>query len=270
MVTTQSILKKYYRVVFIVLLIVVISYLNLDYFCTFKISADNQVYTTGEAVIINCTISNPLPVPVYYRGHRIINTDMSYQNGSTISRTYIEDSDIWAQRAAKEARAASGAVVDRGFLMPTEEKVVKTVIYTPLYGGDTIVDVEYSGVSRFYSSNMNLCIEKYNPRVISVNSTGISLFVDSSNDLDNQTILIKTRNYNLYPVNLPVFYELEIHHGSLDNETKTMVHIDWIISSWTIPANSSITLYDTNIDASEIRKPIYFTLYRKTLRYPPD
>jgi hypothetical protein len=105
---------------------------------------------------------------------------------------------------------------------------------------------------------------------VSVNSTGISLFLDTSDDPDNPTILIKARNANPYPVSLPVFYELEIHYGSPDSDSLTVVMIDWAISSWAIPENSTITLYDTNAYASEKRTPIYYTLYGKTLRYPPD
>ena len=107
------------------------------------------------------------------------------------------------------------------------------------------------------------------PTGVSIPS-GVSLFVDSSTDVNNPTIIINAHNDNLYPVSLPVFYDLAIHHGSLDNETKTIVHIDWMISSWAIPENSTITLYDTNVKASETGTPIYFTLYDKTLIYSPD
>lgn len=106
------------------------------------------------------------------------------------------------------------------------------------------------------------------PTGVSIPS-GVSLFLDSSTDVNNPTIMINARNDNPYPVNLPVFYEL-IHYDSLNNRTRSIVHIPWMISSWAIPENSTITLYDTNVKASETGTPVYFTLYDKTLRYPSD
>jgi hypothetical protein len=253
---------------FILVLVTAFSYWNLDYLCTFNISTDKQSYNAGEVVEINCIINNPLPIPVYYRGHRVIDVEMSYRNGVKIQRSDLPIAEARAQRAAEEARAAAGGVVHRGFLRQNSGKIVKTVIYTPPVEGEGVVNVEYSGVSRSFSSSTSIIIEEYSPREVSINSTGITLFLEGSGDVDRPTILIRVRNDNPYPVRFPVFDELTKNYGSPDSVIKITIYLSGFPSFFEVPSFSTITIYDTDSQASD-NTPIYFKLYGLTLRYPP-
>jgi hypothetical protein len=268
--TSMGLLWRKYGAAFIVFLIMGFGYLNLDNYCSLDVTSDKASYNAGEVVELNCTITNPLPVPVYYRGYRMITTEMSYQNGSNVQRTQLTISHAWAQEAAEEARAASGEIVDSGFIMPYGEKVVKTVLYTPMREGEVKVAVIYNGFSKSISREQQLTIDKYNPREATVNSTGITLFLEKSEDADNPTILIRVRNDNPYPVIIPIFSEMETRHGSMDTKMVYSAQIFWGVSHWTIPAYSTKTVLNTNAYASDTRTPIYFTVYGHTLRYPPE
>ena len=257
-----------YAVVF-ALFLVGFGYLNLDSFCEFDVLLDKASYNAGEVVELNCTITNPLPIPVYYRGHGYISIEASYLNGSKVPRTQLTISEAAAQAAAEEARAAAGEFVGNGFIMPYGEKTVKTVRYTPTYEGEITVNVEYSGF-KSESRELNQTIGKYSPVGVSVNSTGIALYLEDSDDAQNPTILIRVRNDNPYPVRFPVFYELTKNYGTPDSDMKTVVFIEWVIHSFEIPAFSTLTIFDTNSFASPNRTTIYFTLYGITLRYPPE
>jgi len=259
---------KSYAVVF-ALFLIGFGYLNLDYYCGFDVSLDKESYNAGEVVELNCTITNPLPIPVYYRGHGYISTEARYLDGTKVPRTQLTISEAAAQAAAEEARAASGEYINMGFIMPFGEKTVKTVRYTPTYEGEIKVDVEYNGF-KSESRELNQTIGKYSPVGVSVNSTGITLYLEDSDDAENPTILIRVRNDNPYPVRFPVFYQLTKNYGTSDSDMKTVVFIEWVVPSFEIPAYSTQTIFDTNSFASPNRTTIYFTLYGKTLRYPPE
>ena len=109
----------------------------------------------------------------------------------------------------------------------------------------------------------------FDPVWVGVNSEGISLFLEPSEG-DNPTILIKVRNDNSYPVRIKPFSELEIAKDSPDSELKRSAQVDYFTPFWDIPAYSTKTIYNTDAYASPNRSPIYFTLYGKTLRYPPE
>ena len=262
-----KLLWRRYSAVLAVLLVVGFGYLNLDYYCSFDVSLDKTSYNAGEVVELNCTITNPLPIPVYYRGHGYISTEASYLNGAKVPRTQLTISEAAAQAAAEQARAASGEFVNKGFIMPYGEKTVKTVRYTPTYEGEITVDVEYNGF-KSESRELNQTIEEYSPIGATVDSTGITLYLENSDDTENPTILIRVRNDNPYPVRFPVFSVLTTNYGTPNSEMKTVVFIEWVVLSFEIPAYSSLTIYDTDSFASPNRTPIYFTLYGKTLKYP--
>ena len=264
------ILSQKYGKTLIVLTIIAIGYANLDYYCTFNVSTNRLSYNAGEIIELNCTITNPLPVPVYYRGHGMIYIEASYQNGTKIQRTQLTISEAAAQAAAEEARAASGEYINMGFIMPKGEKTVKTVRYTPMHEGEAMLDVEYNGFSKSLSQNLSQTIGKYSPVEVTVNSTGITLYLEKSADSDNPTILIKLRNDNPYPIRIKPFSHIEIANDSLDSGLKRVAAVDFFVPFWDIPAFSSRTIYNTDAYASPDRSLIYFTLYGQTLRYPPE
>ncbi len=263
-------LWKRYGKVALVLLVVAIGYANLDHYCEFQIKTDQSSYGAGEAVEINCTVKNPLPVPIYYRGHSAIVTEMRYIDGSKVQRAHLTIREATAEAAAEAARAASGAIIENGFIAPYGEKVVKTAIYVPKYEGEVIVNAELRSIAKVSTSYLGISITDYEPIWVTVNSTGITLLLEPSEDPDNPTILIRVRNDNPYPVRIPVFSEMEKQYGSLESELKYSVQIFWGIPYWDIPAYSTKTLLNTDAYASDTRTPIYYTLYGQTLRYPPE
>jgi len=261
--------KKYGKVA-IPLLVIAIGYANLDHYCEFQIKTDQSSYGAGEAVEINCTVKNPLPVPIYYRGHSAIVTEMRYIDGSKVQRAHLTIREATAEAASEAARAASGAIIENGFIAPYREKVVKTVIYVPKYEGEVIVNAELWSIAKVSTSHLGISITEYEPIWVTVNSTGVTLLLEPSEDPDNPTILIRVKNDNPYPVRIPTFSPLEIKHGSLDSEIYYMIFINWVYPHWDIPAYSTKTIYNTDAYASDTRTPIYYTLYGQTLRYPPE
>lgn len=264
------ILWRKYGKTLIVLTIIAIGYANLDYYCSFDVSLDNANYNVGEVIELNCTVTNPLPVPVYYRGHGWINIDTSYLNGTKVQRTQLTISEAAAQAAAEEAQAASGEYINKGFIMPNGVKTIKTVRYTPMHEGEIIIYIEYSGFSKSRSLNLSHTIGEYSPVEVTVNSPGITLYLEKSTDSVNPTILIKLGNDNPYPVKIKPFSHIEIVNDSPDSELRREAMVDFFVPFWDIPAYSSRTIYNTEAYASDTRTPIYFTLYGKTVGYPPD
>lgn len=260
--------KKYGKVA-IALLVIAIGYANLDHYCSFQIKADQSSYGAGEAVEINCTVINPLPVPIYYRGHSAIVTEMRYIDGSKVQRAQLTISEATAEAAAEAARAASGAIVDNGFIAPYGEKVVKTVIYVPKYEGEVLITAELTSFTKVSAVNMSIVITEYDPRLVNVNSTGITLFTGPSQD-QYPNIVIQIRNDNPYPVRIPVFSDITRWTGLPDSDTKTITYISWTNQHWDIPPYSTKTIWDTGTSAKTIPKPTYFRLYGKTLAYPPS
>ena len=101
-----AILLRKYGLVVVLLLVIGFGYINLDYYFTFKASTDKTSYSVGEIVEVNCSIVNPLPLPVYYRGYSRITTEMRYLNGSKVNRTDLPLMEASAADAAEAARAA--------------------------------------------------------------------------------------------------------------------------------------------------------------------
>ena len=259
--------KKYGKVA-IALLVIAIGYANLDHYCSFHITTGQPSYAAGEAVEVQCIVSNPLPLPIYYRGHTAIDIETSYQNGSKVQKVYLNYTEAAAEAANEASRAASGEPWGEGFISPNEEKIVKTVRYTPMHEGEVMITAELTSFTKVSAVNMSIEITEYDPILVNVNSTGITLFAGPSQD-QYPTIVIQIRNDNPYPVRIPVFSSLTRWVGSPDSDMKTVTFISWVNRYWDIPPYSTKTIWDTGTSAKTTRKPIYFRLYGKTLVYPP-
>ena len=255
--------KKYGKVA-IALLVVVIGYANLDHYCSFHIMTGQPSYAAGEAVEVQCIVSNPLPLPIYYRGHTAMDIETSYQNGSKVQRVYLN----YTEAAVEASRAASGGSWGEGFISPNGDKIVKTVRYTPMREGEVLITAELTSFTKVSAVNMSIVITEYDPRLVNVNSTGITLFAGPSQD-QYPNIVIQIRNDNPYPVRIPVFSDITRWTGLPDSDTKTVTYISWTNQHWDIPPYSTKTIWDTGTSAKTIPRPTYFRLYGKTLVYPP-
>jgi hypothetical protein len=225
-------------------------------------------YAVGEAVEVQCIVSNPLPIPIYYRGHTAADIEMSYQNGSKVQRVYLNYTENAAEAAVEASRAASGGSWGEGFIGPNGDKTVKTVRYTPMREGEALITAELTSFTKESAANMSIEITEYDPILVNVNSTGITLFAGPSQD-QHPNIVIQIRNDNSYSVRMPVFGSIVRWVGSPDSDTITVTHISWVNQHWDIPPYSTKTIWDTETSAKTTRTPIYFRLYGKTLVYPP-
>jgi hypothetical protein len=261
-------LWKRYGKVALVLLVVAIGYANLDHYCSFHITTGQPSYAAGEAVEVQCIVSNQLPLPIYYRGHTAMDIETSYQNGSKEQRVYLNYTEAAAEAAVEASRAASGGSWGEGFISPNGDKIVKTVRYTPMHEGEVLITAELTSFTKVSASNTSIKITEYNPLLVNVNSTGVTLFAGPSQD-QYPNIVIQIRNDNPYPVHIPVFSSITRWTGSPESNTKTVIFIEWVNQYWDIPSYSTKTIWDTGTSAKTIPKPTYFRLYGKTLVYPP-
>jgi hypothetical protein len=260
--------KKYGKAA-IVLLVVVIGYANLDHYCSLRITTGQSSYSAGEAVEVQCIVSNPLPLPIYYRGHTALDIEMSYRNGSNVQRVYLSYSENAAEAAAEASRAETGRPWGDGFIGPNGDKIVRTVRYTPMREGEALITAKLAGFTKLSESNMSIEITEYDPILVSVNSTGITLFAGPSQS-QYPNIVIQISNDNPYPVRIPVFGSIGRWTGSPDSDIKTVTNINWVYQHWDIPPYSTRTIWDTGASAKATRTPAYFRLYGKTLVYPPS
>lgn len=260
-----AILLKRYGLVVVLLFVIGFGYINLDHYCTFNVSPDKPSYGAGEIIEINCTINNPLPIPVYYRGHTSIEIKAEYSNGSNVRRFYFSGYEIAAENAAEAARIASGEVYGRGFIAPHSEKIVKTTRYLPEHTDMIQVMAECTDITGTDSANLSLEITEYKPVWIDVNSSSISLFLDET---EEKRIAVIVNNSNPYPVRIPVCSPVITHFGSPDSELKLVEYIDWMSAHWDIPAYSTKQIHQTMSHAT-VDTPVYITIYGITLRYPP-
>ncbi|MFH0850809.1 MAG: hypothetical protein V1924_07720 [Candidatus Bathyarchaeota archaeon] len=259
--------KKYGKVA-IALLVIAIGYANLDHYCSFHITTGQPSYAAGEAVEVQCIVSNPLPLPIYYRGHTAIDIETSYQNGSKVQKVYLNYTEAAAEAATEASRAATGEPWGEGFISPNGDKIVKTVRYTPMREGEVLITAELTSFTKVSAVNKSIVITEYDPILVNVNSTGITLFAEPSQD-QYPNIVIQIRNDNSYPIRIPVFSYITRWTGTPDSDTKTVTYISWTNQHWDIPPYSTKTIWDTGISAKTIPRPTYFRLYGKTLVYPP-
>ncbi|MCW4012898.1 MAG: hypothetical protein NWF07_07890 [Candidatus Bathyarchaeota archaeon] len=261
------ILLRKYGLVIVLLLVVGFGYINLDNYCVFNVSSDKPSYSVGEVIEINCTINNPLPIPVYYRGHTLIEVTAEYNNGSSVQRFYFSIKEIAAEDAAEAARIASGEVYGRGFIASHGEKRVRTTRYLPKYIGMIQVMAECTDITGMDSANLSLEITEYQPVWVDVNSSGISLFLDEN---EENRIIVLVNNSNAYPVRIPVYSPVITHFGSPDSELRLVEYIDWVNPYWDILAYSAKQIHRTMSHTGTVDTPVYVTIYGITLRYPPQ
>ena len=261
-------LWKRYGKASLVLLVVAIGYANLDHYCSFHITTSKPSYAAGEAVEVQCIVSNPLPVPIYYRGHTAIDIETSYRNGSTVQRVYLNYTENAAEAAVEASRVATGESWGEGFISAKGDKTVKTVRYTPVHEGEVLISAELTSFTKVSAVNMSIEITEYDPLLVNINSTGVTLFAGPSQDR-YPNIVIQISNDNPYPVRIPVFSSITRWTESPDSDMKTVTLINWVNRYWDIPAYSTIIIWDTGASAKTTRTSIYFRLYGKTLVYPP-
>jgi len=260
-----AILLRKYGLVVVLLLVIGFGYINLDHYCTFNVSSDKPSYGVGEVIEINCTINNPLPIPVYYRGHTVIEVTSEYSNGSSVRRFYFSGYEIAAENAAEAARIASGKAPGRGFIAPYGEKIVRTVRYLPEYTGMIQVVAECTDITGTEIANLSLEITEYKPVWVNVNSSGVTFFLDEN---EEKRIAVIVNNNNPYPVRIPTSSPITTHFGTPDSELKLVEYIDWMSPHWEIPAYSTKQIHQTMSHATD-DTPVYITINGITLRYPP-
>lgn len=259
------ILLRKYGLVVVLLLVIGFGYINLDNYCTFNVSSEQPSYGVGEVIEINCTINNPLPIPVYYRGHTLIEVTAEYSNGSSVQRFYFSIKEIAAEDAAEAARIASGEVYGRGFIAPYGDKNVRTTRYLPEHIDMIQVIAECTDITGTKSDDLSLEITEYQPVLIDVNSSGVSLFLDEK---EEKRIVVIVNNSNPYPVRIPTSSPVKTHFGTPDSELKLVEYIDWMSPHWDIPAYSTKLIHQTMAHATD-DTPVYITINGITLRYPP-
>ncbi len=261
-----AILLRKYGLALVLLLVIGFGYINLDHYCTFNVSSDKQSYSVGEVIEINCTINNPLPIPVYYRGHTNIEVTAEYINGSNVRRFYFSGYEIAAENAAEAARLASGEVYGRGFIAPYGEMIVRTTRYLPEYTEIAQFTAECTDITGMDSASLSLEITEYKPIWIDVNSSGVSLFLDEN---EEREVAVFVNNSNPYPVRIPVCTPIITHFGTPDSELKLVEYTEWMSSHWEIPAYSTKQIHQTMAFAATDDTSVYITIYGITLRYPP-
>jgi hypothetical protein len=260
-----AILLRKYGLAVVLLLVIGFGYINLDNYCVFNVSSDKPSYGVGEVIEINCTINNPLPIPVYYRGHTVIEIITEYSNGSNVQRFYFSNNEIAAEAAAEAARIASGEVTGRGFIVPHGEKIVRITRYLPEHTDMIQVTAECAAITGTDSANLSLEITEYKPGWVDVNASGVLLFLDENRE---KRIVVFVNNSNPYPVRMPVCNQVVTHFGSPDSESRLVEYIDWMNPHWDISAYSKKQIHQTMSHAT-VDTPVYITIYGITFRYPP-
>jgi hypothetical protein len=261
-----AILLRRYGLVIVLLLVIGFGYINVDNYCTFNVSSEQPSYEVGEVIEINCTINNPLPIPVYYRGHTQIIVTVEYRNGSNVRCFYFSGYEIAAEAAAEAARIASGEVCGRGFIAPHGEKIVRTTRYLLEHIDMIQVMAECTDITGTDSANLSIEITEYKPVWVDVNSSGVSLFLEEN---EEKRIGVIVNNSNPYPVRIPTCNPVITHFGSPDSELKLVEYVEWMSAHWDIPAYTKKQIHQTMSHAGTDDTPVYITINEITLRYPP-
>ncbi len=259
---SDRIISAHGRKIAVIVSIIVI-YIFLDIGVTYSITTDKETYAVGEIITASINVHNPYPFPI-----RLWDFSGSITpEGGVIVK---EITGYAAQAAADRAKWYSG-VSDKGmFLEPYENKSVRVFHYTTTEEGRFSMRGSVKHKITSWKRDVNYIMTEYDPVPVTVNSTGITLFLEASEDPDNPTILIRVGNDNTYPVRIPVFSPLEKKNSSFDSGGKVISFISWGVSHWDIPAYSTKTIHNTDAYASDDRTSIYYTLYGPTLRYPPE
>lgn len=255
-------IKLHGRKVTIIVFIVVV-YLFIDTGVTYSFSTDKEAYAVGEVITATVHVNNPFPFPIRYWGYSGV---IFPEKGVPVK----EIDGYSAQAAADKANWYAGKSGNSIWLGSFESKVLTLNHFSASEEGDYCLNGSVRHRTMYWQSSVYYATTEYDPVQVSANSTGITLFLEASEDPDNPTILIRVRNDNLYPVRIPVFSPLSKNIGSPDSELKVTEFISWGVSYWDIPAYSSKTIHNTDAYASDNRTPIYYTLYGQTLRYPPE
>ncbi len=235
----------------------------LDTGVSYSFTTDKVTYAVGEIITATVQVTNPYPFPIRYWGY---SSNIIPEEGVPLK----EIAGYAAQAAADKANWYSGKSGKGIWLDSLESRVISLHHYTASEEGSYRMEGLVRHRTMYWQSSVDYTNTEYKPVWVSANSTGITLVLEASEDADNPVILIRVRNDNLYPVRIPVFPNIMIKHGSIENELETVVHIYWDIIFWDIPAYSIKTIYNTETYASDTRTPIYYTLYGQTLRYPPE
>jgi hypothetical protein len=103
---------------------------------------------------------------------------------------------------------------------------------------------------------------------VNIDSPGITLFADVNKTAYPPEFGLFVRNENMYPIRLPIYDALE-YTWSENSTSKTIIYIEWVVSHFDIPAMSTESIYQPFSFMGTEECPIYFTLYGRTVRYPP-